>query len=405
MSLFTPDVSFYSAYLDRGKYLLTYRLSLLFMIVFFALTLNGLFFDVQSSIFYALVFTVASGGFVYLIRTKKYQPIYWVYTVAASILDMLALNTPSHVPHFAEFCWVFSIIIFAFIGLGRKAVMYFLFFLVSGIGYFVFFNSNNELIHAKPMGIFGQFGMWLEILFALFSVVYLLHQYSLFQSYGETQLRLANDELAYQNKIIQRKNKENSTLLKEIHHRVKNNLQIVISLLRMQREQVKSPETKSDFTEAINRIHSMSLIHQQLYRERELSNIEVHSYFSELIGSLLRSYLGADRKVEVSCAIDVKELSLETIVPLGLLMNELVTNSVKHAFIDPEKVYKLILEIKTWGDEGVILTYSDSGSWTQDAYAEASFGQELIEVLTEQLNGKLSRSDSTFELVIPKLGD
>jgi hypothetical protein len=64
MSLFTPDVSFYTSYLDRGKYLLTYRLSLLFMIVFFALTLNGFFFDVQSSIFYLLVFLVASRGFI-----------------------------------------------------------------------------------------------------------------------------------------------------------------------------------------------------------------------------------------------------------------------------------------------------------------------------------------------------
>jgi two-component sensor histidine kinase len=402
MSLFTPDVSFYTSYLDRGKYLLTYRLSLLFMIVFFALTLNGFFFDVQSSIFYLLVFLVASGGFVYLVRTKKYQPIYWVYTVAASILDMIALNTPSHVPHFAEFCWVFSIIIFAFIGLGRKAVMYFLVFLVAGIGYFVFINSNAELQNVKPMGIFGQLGMWLEILFAVFSVVYLLHEYSLFQSYGETQLRLANDELAYQNKIIQRKNKENSTLLKEIHHRVKNNLQIVISLLRMQREQVKSSETKHDFNEAINRIHSMSLIHQQLYHERELSNIEVHSYFTELIQSLLRSYMGVDRHVQVSCTISVKELSLETIVPLGLLMNELITNSVKHAFVDPDVVYELRLEIQALGSNGIVLTYSDSGNWSQDAISGTSFGQELIEVLTEQLNGTLKRTESTFELVIPE---
>ncbi len=405
MSLFTPDVSFYTAYLDKGKYLLTYRLSLLFMLVFFALTINGFFFDVQSSVFYFVVFAVASGGFIFLNRTKKYQPIYWVYTVAASVVDMIALNTPSHVPHFAEFCWVFSIIIFAFIGLGRKAAFYFLIFLMVGTGYFIFFNSNREVFSVQEMSFFGQLGMWLEIVFAIFSVAYLLHQYSLFQSYGETQLRLANEELAYQNKIIQRKNKENSTLLKEIHHRVKNNLQIVISLLRMQRERVESTETKTDFTEAINRIHSMSLIHQQLYHERELSRIEVHSYFSELINSLLRSYLGADRKVSVHCKIDVPEMSLETIVPLGLLMNELITNSVKHAFVEEGRNYDMSLEICAYGDRGLQLTYADSGNWTASHLSGTSFGQELIEVLTEQLNGELKRTESTFQLLIPQLAD
>jgi two-component sensor histidine kinase len=136
-----------------------------------------------------------------------------------------------------------------------------------------------------------------------------------------------------------------------------------------------------------------------------LSNIEVRSYFEELIQSLLRSYLGADRKVNVNCAVFVKELSLETIVPLGLLMNELITNSVKHAFVDPDMVYELHLEIKALDSNGIILTYSDSGNWTQDAISDVSFGQELIEVLTEQMNGTLTRTQSTFELFIPELAD
>lgn len=95
-------------------------------------------------------------------------------------------------------------------------------------------------------------------------------------------------------------------------------------------------------------------------------------------------------------------MSLETIVPLGLLMNELITNSVKHAFVDPDVVYELRLEIQAFESNGIVLTYSDSGNWSQHAISGSSFGQELIEVLTEQLNGTLKRTESTFELVIPE---
>lgn len=402
MRLFSPDTSFFENYIDKGKFLLTWRLGLLFALVFFILTINGFLFDLQSSLFYLTVFSIALGGVIYLHYTKRYVHVYWVFVVASSSLDMIALNSPSEITHFAEFCWAFCAIIFAFIGLGRRVAIFIMLFLMLGITYFILVNFDHEMVDSQQLDLAEKLGVLFEILFSIVSVVYLLHQYTLFQAYGEAQLKFANNELEYQNKIIKRKNNENSTLLKEIHHRVKNNLQIIISLLRMQRDQVETEAAKQDFSEAINRIHSMSLIHQKMYQERELSNIQFESYFNDLIESISRSYMLTGLKFKVDFKTDMKHLDLETIVPLGLLLNELITNSIKHAF-SPENENVISIQMHQFGKDGMVFEYNDSGMWNESTVAASSFGKELIEVLSMQLNGVMQRTNSCYRLEIESL--
>lgn len=402
MRLFSPDTSFFENYIDKGKFLLTWRLGLLFALVFFILTINGFLFDLQSSLFYLTVFSIALGGVIYLHYTKRYVHVYWVFVVASSSLDMIALNSPSEITHFAEFCWAFCAIIFAFIGLGRRVAIFIMLFLMLGITYFILVNFDHEMVDSQQLDLAEKLGVLFEILFSIASVVYLLHQYTLFQAYGEAQLKFANSELEYQNKIIKRKNNENSTLLKEIHHRVKNNLQIIISLLRMQRDQVETEAAKQDFSEAINRIHSMSLIHQKMYQERELSNIQFESYFNDLIESISRSYMLTGLKFKVDFKTDMKHLDLETIVPLGLLLNELITNSIKHAFSN-ENENVISIQMHQFGKDGMVFEYNDSGVWNESKVVASSFGQELIEVLSMQLNGVMQRTNSHYRLEIESL--
>lgn len=402
MRLFSPDTSFFENYIDKGKFLLTWRLGVLFVIVFFILTINGFLFDLQSSLFYLTVFSIALGGVIYLHFTKRYVHVYWVFAVSSSALDMVALNSPSEITHFAEFCWAFCAIIFAFIGLGRKVAIFIMAFLMIGITYFILVNFDHEMVDSQQLDLAEKLGVLFEILFSIVSVVYLLHQYALFQAYGEAQLKFANNELEYQNKIIKRKNNENSTLLKEIHHRVKNNLQIIISLLRMQRDQVETEAAKQDFSEAINRIHSMSLIHQKMCQERELSNIQFESYFNDLIESISRSYMLTGLKFKVDFTTDMRHLDLETIVPLGLLLNELITNSIKHAFSN-ENENVISIQMNQFGKDGMVFEYNDSGMWNESTVAASSFGQELIEVLSMQLNGVMQRTNSCYRLEIETL--
>ncbi len=220
-----------------------------------------------------------------------------------------------------------------------------------------------------------------------------------FQTYSEKQLIIANTELGVQNELIQKKGEENAVLVKEVHHRVKNNLQIVISLLRMQREELDSEETKKQFTEAIRRIMSMALIHQKLYSENELAQINLKTYIEQLIREIIYSSESDKVAIVPQVKVEIQLVGLDTVVPLGLLINEFVTNSMKHAF-NNQSEGEITVAIIPYKEKGFKLNYCDSGTWSDFAEKSTGFGQELIELLVMQLNGTIVRTESCFELLL-----
>ena len=194
------------------------------------------------------------------------------------------------------------------------------------------------------------------------------------------------------NETLKQKNKENLTLVKEIHHRVKNNLQIIISLLRLQKGELKSEEAKEHFTEAINRIMVMSLIHKKLYQQEELASISIQSYLQDLSADII-SLTSLGKPVKVVIHSNIKTIGLKTIVPLGLLTNELIINSLKHAF-ENKKEGTINITINKNGGSDFLLTYADNGEWVQPKEEHPSFGIELIEILTSQLEGTQTRTSN-----------
>ena len=125
--------------------------------------------------------------------------------------------------------------------------------------------------------------------------------------------------------------REKESLLKEIHHRVKNNLQVISSLLKLQAASIRDRSALEMFHESQNRIRSMALIHEKLYQSPDLSRVEFASYVRELLSLLLRSY-AARPQIELDTAIENAALSIELAVPLGLILNELISNCLKYAF-------------------------------------------------------------------------
>jgi len=401
MKFFRPDTSSFSEYTDRGKYLLTWRLSLLFILVFFALSFAFFFINIIAFTYYFLAFIISLIGFIYLYRTKSYIPLFWSYTIGATVIVCASLNTMMETVHYAEFFWIISIVIFSFIGLDRKAGVFFLGLnSISITIHLVFFLNGNIAIQRThtPIEIGG---MLVEILLAVFTIGYLLHQYLLFQAYAEQQLICVNEALAEQNQLIIKKNEENAVLVKEIHHRVKNNLQIIVSLLRMHSDEVTSEETKLHFAEAMNRIMSMSLIHDKLYQEKEFSTIDFDSYLKELIQEIMRSFKNDNCVITCDFESNLQIGGLKTLVPLGLLINELMTNSIKHAFKEEEtgNITIRIAEI----ENHILLDYGDSGSWKAEKQQTTGFGIELVGLLTSQLEGSVERSGSTYHFVLTNL--
>jgi len=192
---------------------------------------------------------------------------------------------------------------------------------------------------------------------------------------------------AKRSRLLAAKNAENELLLKEIHHRVKNNLEVVSSLLALQSAQIDDPNTKEAMLEGQNRVHSIGIVHQKLYQGTNLGAIEMKDYFLNLSESILDSF-GAEERVKIELAMEKLDVDIDTAVPLGLIVNELLTNTLKYAFPKGRKGNVLIrLEKKP---NGILhLEVSDNGVGKSGVVHGTGFGDQLISLLTRQLSGKM----------------
>lgn len=182
---------------------------------------------------------------------------------------------------------------------------------------------------------------------------------------------------------IKRSNQEKETLMKEIHHRVKNNLQIVSSLLNLHANKTTNPEDENVFRDCQNRIKSMSVIHEQLYNKSDLSSINASLYIEEICEELMESYQAKER-VKIIFDLQKVFLNIEQSVPFGLILNELLVNSFKHGIPKGQGEIHITL-----GQSGTMiqLIVHDTGLGFDPKKIKESMGMELIETLSEQLNG------------------
>lgn len=210
------------------------------------------------------------------------------------------------------------------------------------------------------------------------------------------------------NVLLERQNAEKEFLLKEIHHRVKNNLGIVSSLLELQVAKMNDPKAIEAIEESRNRVYSMSMIHQKLYQGKNLSSIEMKDYLINLSRHILDSY-GSGYAIEYDYNLQEFELDVDLAIPMGLIVNELLTNSFKHAFPEREKG-KIKITCQKVGNEGVVLEVYDNGIGFTDPKDSkkggTGFGTQLVDLLVEQLDGSMkiyngqgTRVRMEFELI------
>jgi len=166
-------------------------------------------------------------------------------------------------------------------------------------------------------------------------------------------------------------------------------LETVSSLLALQSATIKDPSVLDAMQESQNRVQSMGMIHQKLYQGENLASIEMKDYFVNLSEGILDSF-GAENRVQVECAMQELELDVDTAVPIGLIVNELLTNSLKYAFPDDQKG-KIKISLKEVDNDNLKLTIADDGIGknTSSVQENKGFGTQLIQLLTVQINGKL----------------
>jgi two-component sensor histidine kinase len=188
--------------------------------------------------------------------------------------------------------------------------------------------------------------------------------------------------------------KEKDMLLKEVHHRVKNNLQVISSLLSLQSQKIRDRRLLEIFTESRHRIQSMALIHEQLYRTSNFYSVQMDEYVKNLVNNLYRSYGGHYRKVDLIVNGKIPGLNINKAIPCGLIINEIVSNSLKHAF--PKSFQgrpKITVTMRLSEERDVCLTVKDNGVGIPEGFnmkKSDSLGMELIRIITEdQLQGKV----------------
>jgi len=190
---------------------------------------------------------------------------------------------------------------------------------------------------------------------------------------------------------LKRALKEKEILLKEIHHRVKNNLNVVASLLSLQADEVKSVEdAQTAFLESYNRVYSMALVHENLYRTESFSEVDMKSYINTILDELIQGSSRRD-KIELYQKVEDIHLDITYAVPCGIILNELLTNILKHAFPNGKGGYISVL-LKQLEKGGYELRVHDNGigiSEKIDYETPATLGLKLVHLLTEQIHGKL----------------
>lgn len=224
------------------------------------------------------------------------------------------------------------------------------------------------------------------------------------QLYGAMQQEVVTRQRAEEEIKLSLKEKE--VLLKEIHHRVKNNLQIITSLLNLQSSQIKDPDAIMLFRESQSRVRSMALIHEKLYQSKDLARIDFDGYLRDLMVYLFRSYAANADQIRVHVESNNMSLEIDTAIPCGLMISELVTNTLKYAFpagrrgnlwisIGPEDAGHLALLVK---DDGV--GFKEGFDWRKSD----SLGLQLVSTLTSQLHGTIEVNGvggTSFKITFP----
>lgn len=367
---------------DVGKFNMIWDISLILIPAFIVLATMHIAYRDDNWSTSLIGEVLAITNVVVLKKTRKYKTV-GIYTVALSVLVVQAsvfLVNDSHL--ITDTMWCLLSGFFTFFILGARWGTFVLLLNLTGLTLFLLFTSANDVLNKGISPSQVNDNMVLNVFFVGVALAYIIYKMV--------------DNNKQINKRYEKQIEQNEVLMKEIHHRVKNNLQIISSLLRLQAAESKSPQVKVQFDEAISRIRSMALIHEKMYQKEDLTRIDVREYLVSLTDELVKS-IQTRTTIEFIVSSELDEMDVKSIVPVSLIFNELITNSIKHGFANA-KEGKIKVDIKRT-NRGVDFEYYDNGQWLEPK-EEGTFGLDLLNTLTEQLDGTFRREINNGTLYV-----
>ncbi len=235
---------------------------------------------------------------------------------------------------------------------------------------------------------------WWFVLLAIASFIGIIYLYNEYRKRKHVLQKARLEKIIKERTTeIIKKRDENEILLKEVHHRVKNNLQIINSLINIQSDYINEPKATELFREIRNRIRTISLVHEKLYKSEDYGNINVKEYINMLVENLIDTY-SFEKKVDLKLNLEVQHFNLNTIIPLGLLLNEIISNSFKYAFNDIDSGIIEIELYKSSATDDYTVIIGDNGKGFDDKLFDndtPTLGLELVKILATQLNGSIEK--------------
>lgn len=389
-----------SDFFEQSRYQLTLRLNIFLGII---LTMLGTsFYFLEQDVFYLTVIGLISCIIltIVLIITKSYKIPALILSIIGNTLTILTLLLLKDSFHFVDPLWMIVIALFTYFTLGKTAGNASILIQFTAIALYIIFYSNHNLSLIEELSQGELFSLAFNAFLCAIVIGYLIHQFLKRNSTAAEQYQTLNKELEFKNEVVENQNREKTAMLKEIHHRVKNNLQVITSLLRLQSRDIENEEAVTHFNEAIDRISAMALIHNQMYQSKDLNKIELEPYLQSLSKNILNSYI-LNIPVNISFKIELKYVTSNVIVPIALIFNELISNSLKHAFSNKSEG-NIAISIIEENDGTIKFLFMDDGDWKTPEKSD-SFGLELIDTLTQQLNGTFTRTSengTTYEFIL-----
>ncbi|HRP52159.1 MAG TPA: sensor histidine kinase [Fluviicola sp.] len=376
------------AYIEVTRLRLAKRMSRMFLLVFIILSFSYYTESFESFCVMLLGILLSLINLYFIKYKNNYIVSFYIYSIGGVFVTGYALLFFHDTVHLVDVLWMLAGVSLSFVGLGKRLGIVLMTSALLIITAFIYYSLNIHIVTIEERTFFQKATLVVEMVSAFLVNFYFIYLFIELNKFHSLKIKESYEDLLAQNKLITAQNNEKTVLVKEIHHRVKNNLQIVVSLLRMQSNEIENPEVKLQFQESVNRIMTMSLIHQKLYQNEDLSRINIQEYLEELTKDIIQIQ---NDQLNLSYTINttIDKIGLKTIIPLGLLINELVSNSLKHAFTTVTQA-KIEILIEAIDEDQIRLEYTDNGSWKSPENQTRSFGLILIDTLTEQLEGKKS---------------
>ena len=362
---------------------ITWRLNLI-LIIFLPILVFTMYRIGESAATPTLIgLILCSFLFFHMRSTRTYELSAKLHCVLGSFLCVYVLVFIPESYHFVDVVWMLIIILHTFFTLGSKWGTGILVFSLLGSLYYLVFVLQTNLDMVDNIEDEQIIALSINFSICMLIIAYFVRQFLAVNAHAENKYIELTETL-------KDKNEEKSVLLKEIHHRVKNNLQVITSLLRLQSKDITEEKYLLLYEESINRVSAMSMIHDKIFKSADLAKIDLESYIKTLVNDLVRSY-SLNTEIELEIHSDIDEVGAKSLVPIALIFNELISNTLKHAY-KGKMNGKITVDIaKSKGE--IVMKYVDFGSW-DEAVSPNSLGLELIASLTSQLNGTYVRKES-----------